>query len=174
MAHAAPSLSLYIFTGLETKEELCSVLGVEPDSSWTMGEDAQYFPDPDTGDTIYFIGGPHSTGVIYESPLNSDPDADYGARLDALLDRLAPIQGPLAQLRTSHSHHFGQMEILLRYHAVVSPGYNTGVGIEPAQIARIMELSADVVFDFAFTPFERRDGNRYRLRRLDDEQDSSA
>lgn len=168
MSFISPTVSLYIFTGLETEEELCSLLGVAPDDAWTMDEESEYFKT-DTGEVLYYVGGPHSTGVIYDSPLNGDPEADYEARLKALLDRLEPIVAPLAALRSTHSYPFGQMETVLRFHSVVGPGFRTGLVLDPSGLTRIVALGADVFLDFAFTPFDRREGNRYRLRRRDED-----
>ncbi len=163
MTFLMPTISLYIFTGHKTEEELISILAIDPDDAWTMEEESEHFTT-DTGKSMYYIAGPHSTGARYDSPLNNDPTADYSVRLNALLDRLDPMIEPLANLRQTHSYPFGNMEVVLRLHAVVGPSIRTGLVIDPETITRIIAMEADVIADFAFTPFDTRDGNRYRPR----------
>jgi hypothetical protein len=173
MEFIVPAMSLYVFTGLENEDELIDLLGVDPDDSWTMHEDSSV-GKTDTGKLLKYIGGPNSTGVRYDSPLNGEPDAEFEDRLTALLDRVEPMAGALAGLRRIHSYPYGNMELALRMHTVVGPKYRSGLVIDAVSILRIIALGADLFVDYAFTPFDSRDGNRYRLRRLDDEQDSNA
>ena len=166
MSFLVPSMSLYVFTGHESEVELIEALGIDPDNAWTMEEESGY-GKKDTGGWLYYIAGPHSTGVRYDSPLNADSDSDFEPRLTALLDRVEPMADALAEFRRTHTYPYGNMEVVLRMHTVVGPGYRSGLAINADSIARIVALGADLFVDYAFTPFDSRDGNRYRLKRLD-------
>jgi len=159
-----PDMSLYVFTGLESEEDLIKLLGVAPDDAWTKDEDSGY-ADTDTGKKLYIVGGPNATGVRYNSPLNGDPECGFEDRLTALLDRVEPIADRLAELRRTHSYPNGNLEVVLRFHAVVGPGFRTGLVIPSSCIDRVIGLGADLFAAFPFTPFDQRDGNRYRPRR---------
>jgi hypothetical protein len=164
MSFLTPEMSLFVFTGLKTESELIELFGVEPDDAWTINEE-DFHANTDTGKVLHVISGPNSTGVRYDSPSNDDPESEFEARLTALLDRVERLGEPLQRLRASHAYPFGNMEVVLRFHTVVTPGYRTGLIFDLESQNRILALGADVFADFPFTPFDQRDGNRYRPRR---------
>jgi hypothetical protein len=170
---SVPLISLYLFTGLETKEELIALLGVNPDGAWTRNEDCEYWTTDDGNDMV-FLDGPNSTGAVFHSPHNNDPTAQYDDRLEALLDRISPIAEALTKLRENHTHPFGNMETVLRVHGEIAPNSSTGFAMDPDNIDRIVALGADIFFDFAVSPFDARDGRRFRLRHIPNEDETSS